>query len=225
MVYRCVATSAAGFVQQLAVSYIGHGYWFYVTGVVPDGKDPLAVDRKLIDRYGIDVSKWARARRKRSGLANVHYLRYRRCFVLIATKGQHRFFADEPRYRDVRRDPIRFDGYSISYKRDPKGKWHPSVRIHPETYQGIKCHMLDVAIHRSADALADELWALPFEPYAPVRAQLLSVLRAVNAAREVAGLDLLTNSALRLRRRPVTVFAPPRTTAGRSPVPPNAGVT
>src|SRR4051812_10323302 len=143
VVYLCEATTAEGFVQQLAVSYIGHGYWFYVTGVVPDGKDPLAVDRKLIDRYGVDVSKWARARRKRAGLANVHYLRHRRYFVLIATKGEHRFFAEETQYRDVRRDPICFDGYAISYKRDPAGKWHPSVRIHPETYGGIKAHMLE----------------------------------------------------------------------------------
>jgi len=74
VVYRCEATSAEGFVQQLAVSYVGHGYWFYVTGVVPDGKDPLAVDRKLIDRYGVDASKWARARRKRAGLAKQELL-------------------------------------------------------------------------------------------------------------------------------------------------------
>jgi hypothetical protein len=206
VVYLCEATSAEGFVQQLAVSYIGHGYWFYVTGVVPDGKDPLAVDRKLIDRYGVDVSKWARARRKRAGHANIHYLRYRRFFVLIATKGEHRFFTEEPKYRDVRRDPIRFDGYSISYKRDPSGKWHPSVRIHPETYQGIKCHLLEAATRRSAGALADELWALPFEAYAPVRTQLLCIYRALNAARAVAGLDPLPRSALRLRRAPVSVF-------------------
>jgi len=40
MQYRCVATSLAGFLQQLTVSYLSHGYWFYVTGCIPDGKDP-----------------------------------------------------------------------------------------------------------------------------------------------------------------------------------------
>jgi hypothetical protein len=184
-------------VQQFAVSYIGHRYWFYITGVV---------DRKLIARYGVDLSKWARARRKRSGLANVHHLRDRQLFVLIVTKGEHRFFAEEPHYRDVRRDPLHFDGYSISYKRDPSGKWHPSVRIHLETYRGIRCHLLDLATRRSAAALADEIWALPFEPYAPVRTQLLCVLRGVNAARKGAGLDPVPRSAVRRRRAPLCVF-------------------
>jgi hypothetical protein len=31
---RYLATSISGFVQQLAVSYLPHGYWFYVTGLV-----------------------------------------------------------------------------------------------------------------------------------------------------------------------------------------------
>ena len=36
MDYRCAATSVGGFIQQLAVSYVGRGYWFYVTGVIPE---------------------------------------------------------------------------------------------------------------------------------------------------------------------------------------------
>lgn len=51
MAYRCVATLVAGFVQQLAVACQAHGYWFYVSGRVPVGKDPADVDRKLVDRF------------------------------------------------------------------------------------------------------------------------------------------------------------------------------
>ena len=40
--YRCEATSLAGFVQQIAVSYVANGYYFYVLGRVPDRKDPRA---------------------------------------------------------------------------------------------------------------------------------------------------------------------------------------
>ena len=50
MAYRCVAISVAGFVQQLAVSYIANGYWFYVTGRIPEHKDPAVIDVKLIAR-------------------------------------------------------------------------------------------------------------------------------------------------------------------------------
>jgi hypothetical protein len=37
--------------------------------------------------YKLDQSKWARARRKAKGLANVAYLRHGRFFVLLATEG------------------------------------------------------------------------------------------------------------------------------------------
>ena len=117
MAYRCEAVSVGGFVQQLAVSYLRNGYWFYVAGRVPEGKDPAAVDRKLIERYGIDLSKWARARRKRLGMANLQYLRFRGFFLLLATHGEHQFFTEERAViRDVRRQPITFAGYAVTHR-------------------------------------------------------------------------------------------------------------
>src|SRR5262249_11879430 len=89
--YRYEATSIQGFIQQLAVAYVTHGYWLYVTGRVPEGKDPVLVDQKLIAQYGISLSRPARWRRKRIGQGNIHYLRYKSFFVLIATEGQHLF--------------------------------------------------------------------------------------------------------------------------------------
>src|SRR5437867_11959690 len=107
MVYRCVATSVAGFVQQLAVAYISKCYYFYVTGVIPAHKDPAKTDRKILDAYGIAVSKWTRVRRKKESLANVHYLRHGRFYVIIASDGFHEFFAAEAsRLHDIRRRPI-----------------------------------------------------------------------------------------------------------------------
>ncbi len=55
MEYRCVATSLEGFIQQLAVAYIAHGYFFYVSAFVPEGKNPEAIDKKLLDKYGSEV--------------------------------------------------------------------------------------------------------------------------------------------------------------------------
>ena len=91
MAYRYVAVSVAGFVQQLAVGYIARGYYFYVAGRIPENKDPARTDAKIMAQYGIGVSKWVRARRKKAGLANVHYLRYERFFVLIANHGEQPF--------------------------------------------------------------------------------------------------------------------------------------
>lgn len=195
--YRCEATSVEGFVQQLAVSYLANGYWFYVVGQVPDGKDPRNVDEKLVTRYQIDLSKWARARRKRAGLANLQYLRFGRLFVLLATHGTHAFFEEEASaIRDARKTPIRFRGYAISYSNG-----HPHVRIEQEEYKRLKAYFLELALHRSAERLGSELARLPFEPYAPIRGQLLAVLRAVNRERKRAGFEPVPKSCFRFVRR------------------------
>ncbi len=101
MGYLCEVASIAGFVQQVAVSHLTHGYVFYSAGVVPDGKDPRLVDEKLVERYGLEISKWTRARRKREGIASVSYLRHLRFFVLLATLSRHPSFEGEAKsFRD-----------------------------------------------------------------------------------------------------------------------------
>ena len=201
--YRWLAASLGGLIQQLAVCYIGRGYWFYVTGVIPERKDPLAVDEKLLDRYGIGISKFARARRKQAGWANMQYIRRDRFFVLLATPGKHRFFEDEAgQIRDARRVPLKHEGYSIGYRGG-----HPHVRIEMKEYKALKAYFEQIAVRRSVLDLADEFGHLTYEPYAPVRRQLLVMLRAVNRARASAGLELVPQSCLRLKRRIFPAFA------------------
>ena len=60
----------ANLTSELAVAYVTRGYVFYVTGLVPGGKDPARVDAKLCARYGVGLSKWARARRRTAGCAS-----------------------------------------------------------------------------------------------------------------------------------------------------------
>lgn len=214
--YRCVAGSKEGFVQQLASSYLRHGYWWYVCGVIPAWKNCELVDEKLISKYEVNVSESTRARRKRSGRANLQYLRFERFFVLLATKGAHLFYEHEAgAIRDIRRVPIKFHGYSISYRpggrtrsgeKDPK--WHSHVEIERSRYKELRAHLLELAPHRSANSLALEFYRIPFEPYAPVRRQMLNLLRAVNRAREQAGYSLLPTQVLPLRRRVVKPFGP-----------------
>jgi hypothetical protein len=202
--YRCEATTLEGFVQQLAVGYVSRGYWFYVTGFIPAGKDPFAVDEKLVTRYGLAISKWTRARRKQTGSASVQYLRFRRYFVLLATHGQHRFFDEEgENVRDVRRLPIHVGGYSVSYRGG-----RPHVRIDREEYLRIKSYFEEIAQRRSAERIRAELAALPFEPYAPIRSQYCTILRHVNRLRQQAGLPPVEASSLRLRRRIYRPFEP-----------------
>ena len=222
MEYRCEATSVAGFVQQLASCYLPHGYWFHVSGCIPKHKDPRSVDVKLLAKYGIGISRSSRARRKQVGIANVHYLRHQRFFVLLATHGHHPFYDEEDdNIQDVRRVPIKFDGYSISVKKggyrrkeSPESpairddKWRVRVQIGREAYRDLKAYCLDIALRRTAEQLGRELYNFPYEPYAPVRQQLLNVLRLVNDTRKAAGLDSVSPKVLRYQRRIVRPFKP-----------------
>lgn len=218
--YRCQATSVQGFLQVLACNYLPHGYWFYVAGIIPEEKNPEIVDQKLIDKYGIAVSRQSRLRRKKAGLANLHYLRYGRFWLLLATPGTHHFFDHERKnIRDARRVPILFKGYSIALK---QGGWlrksgasqQPArdkrlrvcVQIARETYKDLKAHFLAIAAKCSAKFLERELYRVPFEPYARIRQQLFNVLRLVNRARHEAGQDRIRTDAIRCRRHIVKPF-------------------
>lgn len=206
MPYRCEAASVEGFVQHLACNLVNKGYWYYVTGRIPEHKEETAVDRKLIELYGLDISKWARARRKARGKANVAYLRHGRFFVLIATQGEHPLFQREALVRDVRREPIRFHGYCIGAGRGSDGRQHASVKIHTDAFQELLSYYRGIALQRSSGALRRDFAAIKFVTYARVRRQLLRVLREVNELRRSAGLDHVPTDALRLRREIVPVF-------------------
>lgn len=207
MKYKYLCASENGFVQQLAVAYVNHGYWFYVTGIIPNNKNAVLVDKKLIEKYNIAISKWARARRKVQGLANIQYLRHWQRFVLIATRGTHEFFEQEgDAIKDIRREPILYAGYSIGYHQGVDRKWHASVRIHPRQYNLLKAYFMEIAAHRSVEHIGRELQRLPFEPYAPVRRQLLNVVRAVNRNRSRMGLVRVPMEYLQLRRRVLRPF-------------------
>ena len=215
MQYRSEVVSVTGFVQQIACSFLRHGYWFYVTGCIPAGKDAGAVDRKLIEKYGIAMSESTRARRKQVGFANLQDIRHDRFFAILATKGHHRFFDEEAAgIRDMRRIPLQYAGYSISYRRGGRTRdgerdqrWHSHVEIERRRFLELKARFLHLAVHRSPVNLAMAFYDFPFEPYAPVRRQLLTLLREVNAVRRQAGFQVLPVEVLPLRRRIVKPFA------------------
>jgi len=204
-------------VQFLACNLLPHGYWFYVTGRIPEGKDPRQVDRKLLKKYDAALTRAARARRKQLGLANVRYVRHKRFFVLLSTHGRHRFFDEEKAsIRDVRRVPLKFAGYSISYRRGGRRRdgrvdhrWHAHVQIEQRRFKEMEALFREMATRRSVEAWTLEFYRFPFEPYAPVRRQMLGLLRHVNDRRKRASLPLLPHLVLPLRRRIVKPLRAP----------------
>lgn len=190
-----------------------------MTGSIPIGKDPAVIDRKLIAKYGIDVSEWERRSRKQRGIANAHYLRHQQWFILMVSEGHHALKQPSAKggegehLRDCRRTPIRFQGYSISYRRagvtpagGPAPKWHAHVRIDDNTYRMLRDRFIDLSTHRTADTLGNEFARIPFARYAPIRRQLLNILRAVNERRKQQNYELLPHSVLKLKRTPVPVY-------------------
>ena len=220
MEYRYLATSLTGFVQQLSCNILPHGYWLYVTGVVPDSKDPFAVDAKLLDRYGIAISRQQRARRKLQGLANLHYIRLGRFWIILATHGLHPFHSEEANnIRDARKIPIKIGGYSLSAKKGgylkkesgedeptPDGKIRCRVQIQREAFRNLCGYFVERACHRSAESLSKELFCLSYEPYAPIRRQQLVLLRMINKRRQQAGFEKIPPTVLRYKRTIVKPF-------------------
>ena len=202
MEYRCVATSLEGFIQQLAVSYVGRGYWFYTTGQIGPEKNPTDVDDKLVEKYDITTKKWVRARRKSQGLANMQYIRFGSFFVLLATEGEHIFKERERgQIRDARRNAIKFGGYQIAFRNG-----HVQVRIDDETYQLLKAYYVDLAIRRRKEFMIEQFYRFPFEPYAPIRRQAFNILRQANRVRKRAGYEQLPISCIWLKRKIVKPF-------------------
>jgi len=179
---RLEAASLEGFIQQVAVSCIGRGYVHYVTGRVPEGKDPRLIDRKLAERYGATLSKWSRYRRKRGGHANVRYLRHEGFFALFATEGVSPFFRDEAGLiRDCRREPFKYGGYSLSSKAG-----RVCVRIECEQYNVLKAVFRELALRRSVERLERMVATLnqpQYQPW-PIEEQVVAIYAGIPAGVE-----------------------------------------
>ena len=221
--YRCVAPTLEGFIQQLAVAYVARGYIFYVTGLIPSDKDPLAVDRKVLAKFNVDISKWSRYRRKkRAGpngqpLANTQYIRHQRFFVLLCTSGHHRFFQEHQsvtrlkkdwsrkrQYEDVRKTPLVYAGYSIGHRNG-----HVTIRMSQKAYTELKRHFERLALTKGSETLEREFSRAPFEAYGGVTRQMFCIFRATNRLRKRSGLPLISHECVKTRRKSLRPFSIP----------------
>ncbi len=73
-------------------------------------------------------------------------------------------------------------------------------------YLELKAWFVEQASRQSAKNLAIAFYELQIVPYAPVRRQLLMILREVNRVRKRAGKSPLPTEVLPLRRRVVRPF-------------------
>jgi hypothetical protein len=109
--------------------------------------------------------------------------------------------------------PLKFAGYSIGYR--PGGRtrdgrtdpsWHAHVKIERRQQLELAAHLSQLAKRRAPDSVANAIYNLPLEPYAPVRRQLLLLLRSVNRLRRSLGYSEVPTEVLPLRRRVLKPF-------------------
>ena len=72
----------------------------------------------------------------------------------------------------------------------------------------VRDFYLEAALVRKRTELEHELANVGFEPWAPIRRQLLALVRDVNYKRKLAGLDQVRKSCLRFQRKQVRPFEP-----------------
>ena len=198
----CVVGTVEEFVRQVAAHCLPHGFHFYVSGFVREGKDPRAIDAAILEKYEIAPNKWERYRRKRRGEVNVRYMRHGRRFLILATgpAGDHPFFLTEAEVRDATAVPIKFHGYEMSYR-----EGRTRVRVGHEAWRYLRGDMLRIFGH-SVPALVARFQSVPYEPFAGVRYQMFRLLDEVNRRRKAAGLPCVPPSAVRYRLRSGPVF-------------------
>ena len=210
--YQYQTRSVAAFISQI-VRYIRHGgHYFYVRCLVPEGKDPEVVATKLIDRYDIRRKRWQRKRRHLKNTASIHYLARNRLFVIMLSRGENKaFYADHGQnVLDIRRTALKAFGYSIRFTFSEIEKdWKVFVRLDAETYRTVKAHMLAVCVwdsYRDKEHMEREFRRLPYQSYAPVYQQLMSILKQVNRERRRRGFAAIDPNCIRKNRTLSKVF-------------------
>lgn len=181
--------------------------WFYEHGVIPRGVDRLAVDLHMRAKYEIPRDKHHARRLRQKGRATVRYLRLDDFWIILASHGNCVFLA-ERRFSDIRRKRLILYGYSIAHRNG-----RASVRIHEEQYRMLVEYFRQNAIGWPVSRLAAEIDGLPFERFAPVRRQLIGLIRTVNRERAAWGLDGISYTDIRLAPRSIPVFERKTTTA------------
>lgn len=204
MAYHYLLKDRHRLVQQLACNLLPKGYWFYVSGRIPEDKDPELVDAKLVLTYETHFSKSRAYRRRKAGLATVKYLRLGRTFWLISTRGKGPFFEREE-FHDARDRPIVVGGYSVSVNRE-SGK--VSVRVQREAFNKLRMLVMENARAPLAD-WERFFWRFEFQAYAGVRDQVFALLRLLNQCRKSFRLEPIDwRRCVRKKFTPEPVFLP-----------------
>ena len=161
--------------------YLRYGYVRYAVRHIPDHKELEQVDTKILKAYEVTFHRTTRANRRKKGLGNVIYIRYKRMFILLADEGKHEAF-DRIRWLTFSTHPLHFQGYSIGIK---AGK--PNIIVEPKRWKAIKKKALAIALHDRKIVVRHFQQISPFT-FAGITNQKWKLFLLVNKKRKRAGL-------------------------------------
>ncbi len=224
--YRCIASSVNGLIKQVICTYFGRAECRFWAKLSPsEFLRPDEQDARIIDKLGLNISRFTRSRRKAAGEAPIHYIRHENTRIILTTNpGNPRFFdyasSTNPEtgervgfYRNVMMAPLtipfawrgKLFAYAIGLSR---GKVR--TRIEKRSYLRLKKYYVSQATKKPIHWFVREFYLTIFEPYGGVQVQLHAIKRAVNEARRVAGISgRVPDEAIPTRLRPIKVYQTP----------------
>ena len=146
-----------GFLQ-MCVFLIGRGYRHYCHVVYPLRKRYKweEIDRKLIQKYGTDKSKFQRSRSKKKGIANFYFLRWYDQAVIFRTAGEvSGAIINDDRFYDVTEKAMEVKVSDDIKFRIPREK-SVTVRLTKDSYRGFKAVLWDVCASKDRRAIISE---------------------------------------------------------------------
>ena len=173
------------FIRRIAIDYVRYDYVRYVIREIPEGKDLIAIDRKLRAHYDVISCRTARMRRRQKQQAIVQYIRYGHSFVLLATEGAHDQFERLKSY-NCRTTPLQVKSYSIGLKNQ-----RVIVCVRYEVWSKNVRYFERLALH-DIHKVEGKLNALPYCHFPGVVRQKQNLVFQNNQRRSLAGLPLVT---------------------------------
>lgn len=161
------------------------GYYYYVTGWIPEGKDPRKTDEKLIRKYEIRRQRMALYRDAQVGRAKVRLYRFGRLFIVMASEGEHQIFHQE-KMSDIRKTPLLVNGFTIVGR-----EGEVSVRWSKRVYKKLREGFLKAALSPRVK-IEEKLRGLKHPAYPGIFRQKERIIRAVMRKRKRAGKEKIT---------------------------------
>ena len=159
--------------------YIRYGYVHYYSRTIPAHKNLEDIDKKLVLLYDVTFNRNLRNQRKKKGLRNVIYIRYKSNFILLATEGKNTQF-DRVNYSDFRHNPFHFYHYTIGTK---QGK--PHIQIANKFYATLRKKARIIA-HHNSEKVEEFLKGMSPYTYRGITKQRWKLYKLINEKRKKA---------------------------------------